>query len=334
MKIVNCLFSASKSNAQLTNVMRRPHDDIGKLITQVLHLDQIDENKFRANHLLQGRMFLDAVYGGQAYSSTVRAASLTVNKEFLPHSAHAYFIKSGDVNQPVDFNVKRVRDGRSFCTRYVEATQNDKLLTTALISFHVQEEAAVRHQQPMNEYCYPESLKSWPEVLEEAAADSRETTTSYHKKMIDLKMRMTPPIFNKLLDIRPLDPDRWSMRSLYNKNVAPTHHIYVKAKASPGVDQIDHRILGAFISDITLMETALVDHMASGFFPTMLYSLDNNVYFHSDINLNDWLLIECTSPIAENGRAYAEARAWNVADRKIVMSMSQEGIVRLTNKKK
>jgi acyl-CoA thioesterase II len=85
--------------------------------------------------------------------------------------------------------------------------------------------------------------------------------------------------------------------------------------------------MGAFISDIPMMECALIDHIGAEFFPTMLFSLDQQVYFHADFNLNDWLLLECSSPIAEGGRAYAEGRAWTL-DGRLVMSMYQEGIVR------
>lgn len=91
--------------------------------------------------------------------------------------------------------------------------------------------------------------------------------------------------------------------------------------------------MGAFVSDISLMETVLVDHITDGFFPTMLFSLDQQVYFHGPFNLNEWLLVECTSPIAAGGRAYAEGRAWTM-DGRLVMSMSQEGIVRYQKKEK
>ncbi|KAI6240147.1 Acyl-coenzyme A thioesterase 8 [Aphelenchoides fujianensis] len=312
--------------------MQRSHEDIGKLTAQLIHLDQIDEDKFRSNHLLQGRMFLDAIYGGQAFATAVRAGSMTVGEGFLPNSGHTYFIKAGDVNKPVDFSVKRVRDGTSFCTRIVEATQGEELLTSSLVSFHIGEEPAIQHQVPMKrDYPDPESLKSWQEVLEDAAADSHKGHTQFHKKMIEMKRKMTPALFNKLFDIRPIDPLRWSMRTRYPKELSPVHHIYIRAREPLGSNQLNHRILAAFLSDISMMETALVDHIASGFFPTMLFSLDMNAYFHNDVDANEWLLIETTSPIADGGRAFAEARAWSLKDQKIVLSVTQEGIVRLAN---
>jgi acyl-CoA thioesterase II len=65
-----------------------------------------------------------------------------------------------------------------------------------------------------------------------------------------------------------------------------------------GDDQLDHHVMGAFASDIPMMECVLVDHITSGFFPTMLFSLDHQVYFHAPFSMNEWLLVECSSPIA------------------------------------
>lgn len=92
------------------------------------------------------------------------------------------------------------------------------------------------------------------------------------------------------------------MRSRYSKELSPTHHTFVKCKGVIGNQQLDHYIMGAFISDIPMMECALIDHMASGFSPSMLFSLDHQVYFHGQFDMNEWLLIECRSPIAGNSQ--------------------------------
>ncbi|KAI6170981.1 Acyl-coenzyme A thioesterase 8 [Aphelenchoides bicaudatus] len=311
-----------------TNVMLQDYTDLNNLASRLIKMEQVGENTFRSHNHLQGRLNLEAVYGGQAFSSAVRAASMTVSTDFLPHSAHAYLIKSGNVNRPLNYKVRRVRDGKSFCTRYVDTFQDGDLLTSALISFHVDEESAIRHQVPLaQKYPDPESLKTWSDVLDEAMNDSSSNLTSFHKKILKLKQENTPPIFYNLFDIRPIDPLRWTMRGKYAKEQAPAHHTYMKCKGVIGNDQLDHHVMGAFASDIPMMECVLVDHITDGFFPTMLFSLDHQVYFHGKFSINEWLLVECTSPVAEGGRAYAEARVWTMEGR-LVMSISQEGIVR------
>ena len=64
------------------------------------------------------------IYGGQVIAQGLRAAFETVEEEFVPHSIHAYFIRGGSLDEPVRYEVDRLRDGRSFCTRSVVARQS------------------------------------------------------------------------------------------------------------------------------------------------------------------------------------------------------------------
>jgi len=63
------------------------------------------------------------LYGGQIVAQALRAAARTVDPALRPHSLRAYFIRRGDHDQPVRYEVDRIRDGRSFCTRRVVARQ-------------------------------------------------------------------------------------------------------------------------------------------------------------------------------------------------------------------
>src|SRR5215813_12822863 len=63
------------------------------------------------------------LYGGQIVAQALRAAAFTVDAEFIPHSLRAYFIRRGDHEEPVRYEVDRIRNGRSFCTRRVVARQ-------------------------------------------------------------------------------------------------------------------------------------------------------------------------------------------------------------------
>src|SRR5690606_9638065 len=57
------------------------------------------------------------------------------------HSLHAYFIRSGDHTEPIRFEVDRVRNGRSFCTRRVTARQSVGVILEMTASYQVDEEA-------------------------------------------------------------------------------------------------------------------------------------------------------------------------------------------------
>ena len=54
---------------------------------------------------------------------------------FLPHSMHCYFLLAGDSAIPIIYHVERVRNGRSFVTRTVQARQRGKCIFTTTISF-------------------------------------------------------------------------------------------------------------------------------------------------------------------------------------------------------
>ena len=79
------------------------------------------------------------LYGGQVVAQAVRAAAATVRSEEQVHSLHAYYLRAGDSGAPVELEVERVRDGRSFSVRSVHARQGPRLIVTALVSFHAEE---------------------------------------------------------------------------------------------------------------------------------------------------------------------------------------------------
>ncbi|KAI5302195.1 Guanine nucleotide exchange factor lte1 [Ascosphaera pollenicola] len=75
------------------------------------------------------------MYGGAVIAQSLSAAQLTVSEDFYPHSMHSYFLLAGDSDVPVMYHVERVRDGRSFATRTVQAQQRGKAIFTATMSF-------------------------------------------------------------------------------------------------------------------------------------------------------------------------------------------------------
>src|SRR5688572_29784409 len=80
------------------------------------------------------------LYGGQIVAQGLRAGAATVEDRFHVHSLHAYFIRPGDADEAIRFDVTRSRDGRSFCTRGVVAIQEGAgVILTMSLSFQVDE---------------------------------------------------------------------------------------------------------------------------------------------------------------------------------------------------
>jgi acyl-CoA thioesterase-2 len=82
------------------------------------------------------------LYGGQIVAQALQAAMATIEPEFVAHSLRAYFIRRGDHTEPVRYEVDRIRNGRSFCTRRVVARQSIGAILNLEASFHAPEPAA------------------------------------------------------------------------------------------------------------------------------------------------------------------------------------------------
>ena len=82
------------------------------------------------------------VYGGQVVAQGLRAAQATVGADHHVHSLHAYFIQGGTSNEPIRYEVDRIRNGRSFVTRRVVARQSEGAILNLSCSFQVHEDQA------------------------------------------------------------------------------------------------------------------------------------------------------------------------------------------------
>jgi acyl-CoA thioesterase II len=80
-----------------------------------------------------------SLYGGLVAAQALRAAHLDSGLDRMPHSIHAYFLTAGRFGEPLQLHVTRVRDGRSFSVRRVEASQSGGIIFTMLASFQTPE---------------------------------------------------------------------------------------------------------------------------------------------------------------------------------------------------
>jgi acyl-CoA thioesterase-2 len=106
-------------------------------LLDLLELEVLGPDLYRGATAFEDAMGL---YGGQVAAQALRAASLTVSPERVPHSLHAYFLRAGDPMKPADYEVSRDRDGRSYSARRVTARQDGKVIFDMGCSFHIPEE--------------------------------------------------------------------------------------------------------------------------------------------------------------------------------------------------
>jgi acyl-CoA thioesterase-2 len=105
-------------------------------LLDLLELTEAGPDQYRGNTAFEDAMGL---YGGQVAAQALRAASLTVSPDRIPHSLHSYFLRAGDPMKPVDYEVSRDRDGRSYSARRVTARQEGQVIFDMGCSFHVPE---------------------------------------------------------------------------------------------------------------------------------------------------------------------------------------------------
>ena len=123
-------------------------------LLRLLELERIELNLFRGESRDIGA---PQVFGGQVLGQALVAAYATVEARIV-HSLHAYFLRPGDFNAPIVYEVDRSRDGQSFSSRRVTAIQHGEQIFNMAASFQAPQQG-VEHQIPMPKVPPPEDLK-------------------------------------------------------------------------------------------------------------------------------------------------------------------------------
>lgn len=151
---------------------RATSGDVHDLAT-LLQLEELDRDLFRGRNGDHGDPRF-SLYGGQVAAQALMAASRTVADDRLPQSLHGYFLRPGQPDHPVIFQVDRDRDGGSFSARHVRAIQHGEVIFSMLASFKVPEAAEVFEPPVAREVPPPGDVaeRGW-----DALVETREVTT-------------------------------------------------------------------------------------------------------------------------------------------------------------
>jgi Acyl-CoA thioesterase len=145
-----------------------PEPVVSELI-ELLSLERLEDNLFRGQSRDIGTKY---VFGGQVLGQALSAAQATVDGgagERRAHSLHAYFLRAGNIEAPIVYEVDRTRDGGSFSVRRVTAIQHGRVIFFCAASFQAEEEGA-EHQLSMPEVPQPEDIATAPPVPPEVMA--------------------------------------------------------------------------------------------------------------------------------------------------------------------
>ncbi|MGL4322530.1 MAG: acyl-CoA thioesterase II [Beijerinckiaceae bacterium] len=272
----------------------------------ILGLERLEHNLFRGRSPQSGLL---RVFGGQVIAQALMAACQTVDNR-LPHSLHAYFILAGDPGAPIIYDVDRIRDGRSFATRRVVAIQHGQAIFSLAASYHT-DEPGYAHHAPMPDVPMPEDLPD-PKAMAERYGDAIPDA---------LRRYITR---DRAIELRPVDYTRY----LGGPSKDGAFHVWLRAREPLPDDEIFHRCVLAYASDMTLLDAALVPHRTTLFQDSIqAASLDHALWFHQPVKTHDWLLYSQTSPFSGGGRGLAFGGLYS-RDGTLVASVAQEGLIR------
>ena len=250
------------------------------------------------------------VFGGQVLAQCLVAAQRTVEAERQPHSLHGYFLRPGDINFPITFSVDRLRDGRSFSTRRVQAYQKGDPIFSMIVSFQINDEG-LEHQDAFPEGIPdPESLPSAAEII----GDNPHPVAQYWAKARPFDMRHvgSPIYFNVAEDQKVAHQAVW-----------------IKSLGEMPTDPAIHRAALAYVSDYSILESIYRAHGIPWVYPGLKSaSLDHAMWFHREPKVDEWMLYVQESPSAQGGRGLSLGKIFS-RDGKLLATIAQEGMVRV-----
>jgi acyl-CoA thioesterase-2 len=283
--------------------MNRLLDDLLKVMT----LERLELDLFRGESRDIGS---PQVFGGQVLGQALMAATATVENRVV-NSLHAYFLRRGDFNAPIVYEVDRARDGNHFSTRRIVAIQHGAQIFNMSASFQTPE-SGVEHQLAMPDVPPPEELPNFDDQVR----DLLPQLPASMRRALEQK---------RPFEFRPVQPPSF----LKPQKSPPLKHMWFRAVAKLPDDEPLHRCLLAYASDFHLLDTAMMPHALSLTSPQVLIaSIDHAMWFHRDVRVDDWLLYSTDSPSASGSRGFARGSVFS-RDGRLVASTSQEGLVRV-----
>ncbi|MET0943025.1 MAG: acyl-CoA thioesterase II [Mesorhizobium sp.] len=280
-------------------------------LLSILDLEKLEHNLYRGR---SPKVNWQRVFGGQVIGQALVAAQRTVDPDRHVHSLHAYFMRPGDTTVPIIYQVERLRDGGSFTTRRVTAIQHGHAIFSLESSFQI-DEKGLEHQIPMpRNVPGPEKLKTQRQLLDHA------------ENVPDVIRRFWAR--ERPLEIRPVTLEHYTSR----KKLPPEQNIWIRTTGPVPADRAMQCAVLAYLSDMTLLDTATFPHGRAVFDPDLqVASLDHAMWFHRPHPLDGWLLYTQDTPSSSGSRGFTRGSLYG-EDGTLIASVVQEGLIRLRTK--
>ncbi|MEB3981908.1 acyl-CoA thioesterase II [Mycobacterium sp. 663a-19] len=280
-------------------------NDFEELLS-ILDLNRISAELFIGSHPSKNPM---RTFGGQLMAQSFVASSRTLIREDLPPSAlSVHFINGGDTAKDIEFHVVALRDERRFANRRVDAVQDGTLLSSAMISY-MSGGRGLEHAVEPPPVAEPHTQPTIGELLR----GYEETVPHFVNALQPIEWRYTN------------DP-AWVMRDKGDR--LSYNRVWVKALGVVPDDPVLHTATMVYSSDTTVLDSVITTHGLSwGFDRIFAASANHSVWFHRQVNVNDWLLYSTSSPVAADSRGLGTGHFFDRSGQ-VVATVVQEGVLK------
>ncbi|HMC14571.1 MAG TPA: acyl-CoA thioesterase domain-containing protein [Albitalea sp.] len=287
----------------------------GRDIDALLRLQPVSASTFRSRHASPNAR--NTVFGGQLLGQALMAAAITAPPGRDVTAMQFMFLQSATPDQPVDYEVAPLQDGKRFASRHVRGTQAGHATGKRRIVLDAQVSFAV--PMPGPEHAAPSPAGNIdPQTLPRLEDLPAETA--------DAVWRTIGYPFDTIgLDLRVADPER----GLGLASSAPALRFWLRTRDALPDDPMLQAAAFAYLSDWWLNFTSVGVHVHELLRDaTQLHvaSLNHAIWFHRPLRADRWLHFDVHSPSAAQGRGLSIA-AVHDAHGVLVASATQQNLM-------
>lgn len=247
-------------------------------------------------------------FGGQLMAQSFVAASRTLTRDLPANAFSVHFINGGDTDKDIEFRVLRLRDERRFANRRVDVMQDGTLLATGMISY-LSGGRGLEHNIEPPDVPQPDDLTPVKEQLR-----------GYEDK-VPLFVNALQPI-----EWRYTNDPSWVMRDKGER--LDYNRVWVKADGKLPDDPALHTATMLYCSDTTVLDSIITTHGLSwGFDRIFAATVNHSVWFHRQVNFDDWVLYSTSSPVATDSRGLGTGYFFERSGQPVA-TVVQEGVVK------
>ncbi len=278
--------------------------DFDELLT-ALDLNAVADDLFIGSHPSKNPL---RTFGGQLMAQSFVAASRTQRRELPPNALSVHFVNGGNTAKDIEFRVVRLRDERRFANRRVDAVQDGTLLASTMVSY-LSAGRGLEHSVEPPPVPEPDTLPTLGDLL------------SGYEQVVPLFVEALRPI-----DWRYANDPSWILR---DKGGRLAHNrVWVKADGVLPNDPVLHTAALVYSSDTTVLDSVVTTHGLSwGSDRIFAASVNHSMWFHRQVDFNDWALYSTSSPVASESRGLGSGHFFDRAGR-LVATVVQEGLVK------